>query len=97
MKQFKLKVTSRETFGRGAARRLRAAGAIPACVYSKGNARSISLSAVNFRDLQRATGGAAALIGGGEKGINLQPLALEGSTGLGLSGGAAYLFLAPPN
>lgn len=62
MKQFKLQVKSREMIGRGAARRLRAAGAIPACVYSKGKARSISLSAVHFRDLQRATGGGAALI-----------------------------------
>lgn len=40
--------------------------------------------------------GAAALIGGGEKGINLQPLAIETSKGLGLAGGAAYLFLAAP-
>ncbi|MDP6708203.1 MAG: DUF992 domain-containing protein [Alphaproteobacteria bacterium] len=39
--------------------------------------------------------GAAALIGGGDKNISLQPLALEGSTGWGVSGGASYLFLEP--
>lgn len=37
--------------------------------------------------------GAAVLIGGGDKNITLQPLALEGSTGVGVAGGAAYLFL----
>ncbi len=37
--------------------------------------------------------GAAALIGGGENNITLQPLAIETSTGLGVSGGIGYLFL----
>lgn len=37
--------------------------------------------------------GAAVLVGGGEKNITLQPLALEGSTGAGVAAGAAYLFL----
>jgi hypothetical protein len=41
--------------------------------------------------------GAAALVGGGEKNFSLQPLALETSTGLGVSGGIGYLFLAAPN
>jgi len=41
--------------------------------------------------------GAAALIGGGEKNITLQPLALETSTGIGVAGGIGYLFLAAPN
>jgi hypothetical protein len=40
--------------------------------------------------------GAAALIGGGEKNITLQPLALETSTGFGVAGGVGYLFLAQP-
>lgn len=62
MQQFKLKVTSRQDTGRGVARRLRAAGDIPACVYSKGHSRSISLSAVDFRDLRRATSGTASLV-----------------------------------
>ena len=62
MKQFKLNIINRENTGRGVARRLRAEGNIPACVYSKGNSRSISLSAVEFRDLKRSIGGGAALI-----------------------------------
>ena len=39
--------------------------------------------------------GAAALIGGGAKNVALQPLALESSTGFGLSGGVGYLYLEP--
>ncbi len=39
--------------------------------------------------------GAGALIGGGAKNISLQPLALEGSTGLGVAGGLGYLILKP--
>jgi large subunit ribosomal protein L25 len=62
MKQFKLNIVNRENTGRGVARRLRAEGNIPACVYSKGNSRSISLSVVDFRDLKRSIGGGAALI-----------------------------------
>ncbi len=37
--------------------------------------------------------GAQFLIGGGEKSFTLQPLALEGGTGLGTAGGVGYLFL----
>jgi large subunit ribosomal protein L25 len=62
MQQFKLNIVNRESTGRGVARRLRAEGNIPANVYSKGKARSISLSAVEFRDLNREIGGGAALI-----------------------------------
>lgn len=41
--------------------------------------------------------GAAALIGGGEKNIALQPLAVQTSEGLGVAAGLGYLFLeAPP-
>ena len=61
MQQFKLNVTSRENAGRGVARRLRAEGRIPACIYSKGNSRSISLSAVEFRELRRSFSGAALI------------------------------------
>ena len=39
--------------------------------------------------------GAAILVGGGDKNISLQPLALEGSTGLGAQAGLAYLYLEP--
>lgn len=62
MKQFKLNIVNRENTGRGVARRLRAEGNIPACVYSKGNSRSISLSVVEFRELKRSIGSGAALI-----------------------------------
>jgi large subunit ribosomal protein L25 len=62
MQQFKLNIVNRENTGRGVARRLRAEGNIPACVYSKGKSRSISLSVVDFRDLKREIGGGAALI-----------------------------------
>ncbi len=37
--------------------------------------------------------GVAVLVGGGAKNISLQPLALEGSTGLGVAGGIGYLFI----
>lgn len=39
--------------------------------------------------------GAAALVGGGDKNISLQPLALETSTGVGVAGGLGYLYLQP--
>ncbi len=39
--------------------------------------------------------GAAALVGGGPKNISLQPLAFEGSSGLGVAGGVGYLILKP--
>ena len=62
MNQVKLNVVSREASSRGAVRRLRAAGNIPANVYSKGTARSVSINAVEFRNLNRALGGEASLI-----------------------------------
>jgi len=37
--------------------------------------------------------GAQALIGGGRKNISLQPVALSGSSGAGVSGGLTYLYL----
>ncbi len=61
MQQFKLNVINREKTGRGIARRLRAEGRIPACIYSKGDSRSISLSAVEFRELRRSFSGAALI------------------------------------
>lgn len=61
MQQFKLNIVNRDKAGRSASRRLRAEGRIPACVYSKGNAHSISLSAVEFRDLRRSISGAALI------------------------------------
>lgn len=37
--------------------------------------------------------GAKVLVGGGDKNFSLQPLALEGSTGLGVSGGLGFLYI----
>ena len=37
--------------------------------------------------------GAKALVGGGAKNIGLQPLAIETSTGLGISGGLGFLYI----
>lgn len=37
--------------------------------------------------------GAQALIGGGHKNVSLQPVALSGSSGVGVSGGVTYLYL----
>lgn len=62
MQQYTLNIATRENTGRGVARRLRAAGKIPASLYGQGNARSISVSAVDFRDLNRQIGGGAALV-----------------------------------
>jgi len=39
--------------------------------------------------------GAKALVGGSNKNISLQPLALETSEGLGASGGLSFLYLEP--
>jgi len=39
--------------------------------------------------------GVAVLVGGGDKSFSLQPIALEGSTGLGVSGGIGYLYIEP--
>jgi len=39
--------------------------------------------------------GAAVLVGGGDDSISLQPVALEGSTGLGAEAGLTYLFIEP--
>ncbi len=61
MQQHKLNILTRESAGSSASRRLRIAGRIPACVYSKGNSQSISISAVEFRDLRRSLSGAAMI------------------------------------
>ncbi|NBB79711.1 MAG: 50S ribosomal protein L25 [Verrucomicrobia bacterium] len=62
MQQYTLKVNTRESTGRGVARRLRANGKIPASLYGQGDARSITVSATDFRDLNREIGGGAALV-----------------------------------
>jgi large subunit ribosomal protein L25 len=62
MQQFKLNIVNRENTGRGVARRLRADGKIPASLYGQGKARSVTVSAVDFRDLNRALDGSSALV-----------------------------------
>jgi large subunit ribosomal protein L25 len=62
MQQYTLNIATRENTGRGVARRLRAEGKIPGSLYGQGNARSITVSAVDFRDLKRQIGGGAALV-----------------------------------
>lgn len=62
MQTYSLNISSRENTGRGVARRLRAEGRIPASLYGQGNSRSISVAAVDFRNLNREIGGGAAVI-----------------------------------
>jgi len=62
MQTHSLNISSRENTGRGVARRLRASGQIPASLYGQGNARSVSVSAVDFRNLNREIGGSAAVV-----------------------------------
>ncbi len=62
MHTYSLNIFSREKTGRGSARRLRTAGRIPAAVYGRGNCRSIAVSAVDFRNLNREIGGGAAVV-----------------------------------
>lgn len=61
MQQHKINVVNREKSGRSISRRLRSEGKIPACVYSKGESRSISVSAIEFRELRRSLSGAALI------------------------------------
>lgn len=62
MQTYTLNISSREKTGRGVARRLRAEGRIPASLYGQGKARSISVSEVDFRTVNREIGGGAAVI-----------------------------------
>jgi large subunit ribosomal protein L25 len=62
MQTYSLNIVSRENTGRGFARRLRNDGRLPAALYGQGQARSISVSAVEFRNLSREIGGGAAVI-----------------------------------
>lgn len=62
MKQVNLKVEKREGTGRGACRRLRAVGQIPAVVYGKSGVRNLAVSESNLRSLMRDIHGTAALI-----------------------------------
>ncbi len=62
MQTHKLTYQDREKTGRGVNRRLRSSGRIPASLYGQGKARSISVSAIDFRTLNREIGGSAAVI-----------------------------------
>ena len=62
MKQLKIQVEPRENIGRGAARRLRKSGEVPAIIYGKSGSRALSIKEVNFRNLMRNIAGSVALI-----------------------------------
>ena len=62
MKKYKLNVKKRDGIGRGPARRLRAAGAIPGVIYGKSGSKPVAIDAVEFRMMMRAKGESAALV-----------------------------------
>ena len=62
MQTYKLTINNRDKKGRSVNRRLRASGLIPASLYGQGKARSISVTAVDFRNLSREVGGSAAVV-----------------------------------
>jgi len=62
MKQHTLTVVKREDVGRGAARRLRASGRIPAVVYGKSGPRALTVTEPDFRNLMREVAGSAAVV-----------------------------------
>jgi len=62
MQTYSLNISTREKTGRGVARRLRADGQIPASLYGQGKARSIAVSEIDFRTVNREIGGGAAVI-----------------------------------
>jgi large subunit ribosomal protein L25 len=62
MQTYSLNILSRDNTGRGVARRLRAEGRIPAALYGQGKSRSISISAIDFRNLSREMDGGAAIV-----------------------------------
>jgi large subunit ribosomal protein L25 len=62
MKQLQLTVTPRAANGRGASRRLRVAGSIPAIIYGKSGTQLVAVEQTAFRTLMRAKGQSASLI-----------------------------------
>lgn len=63
MKQIKLSVQAREEKGRGAARRLRAGGKIPAVIYGKHNEpRSLAVEKPEITRMLKEAAGAASLV-----------------------------------
>lgn len=62
MQKHSLKVVNRTQSNKGSLKRLRSSGKIPGNIYSKGNARAITVSAVAFRNLNKEIGGGASLV-----------------------------------
>ena len=62
MQKHSLKVVNRSQSNKGSLKRLRSSGKIPGNIYSKGNARAITVSAVAFRTLNKEIGGGASLV-----------------------------------
>lgn len=63
MKQFRLTIASRSGIGRGASRRVRHAGRIPAVLYGKLNPpQALSIDAPEFTRLMKTIAGSAAII-----------------------------------
>ena len=62
MQKHTLDVTTRAISNKGALKRIRAEGKIPANIYGKGKAKSISVSAIAFKALNKEIGGGASLI-----------------------------------
>ena len=62
MKQFSLKVSSRGGVGRGASRRVRQSGGIPAILYGTNAPQTLALDAPEFSRLLKGIAGSAAVI-----------------------------------
>lgn len=62
MKQFSLKVSSRAGVGRGASRRVRQSGGIPAILYGPNAPQTLALDAPEFSRLLKGIAGSAAVI-----------------------------------
>ena len=62
MQKYTLKVKTRIPSNKGALKQLRKAGEIPGNIYSKGNAKSISVSTKAFRNVNKEIGAGAGLI-----------------------------------
>ena len=62
MQKYTLNVKTRIPSNKGALKQLRKAGEIPGNIYSKGDAKSISVTTIAFRNVNKEIGGGAGLI-----------------------------------
>jgi large subunit ribosomal protein L25 len=62
MKQYSLKVQSRESFGRRKSNALRADGMVPAIIYGKNDPRGLMIDSKNFVKLHKQVAGITALV-----------------------------------